>query len=125
MSARLNHARSITYGDQLKNIPISSSPDSYDRICDIELGIKIFRSLKISILTTRNVTCTGKRGKIIGRQLTKVVMPHIYQLPRALTLSSKALEDQRALIKDSFEKEPMTGFKKPDSLEKQEPRLDN
>jgi len=125
MFTKLNHTRSITYGDQLKHIPISSSPDSYDRISDIRLGLSIFKSLQFIVLSTNKISCPRKRKKAIGKQVSRVVMSSLSRLPRALILSHKALQDQLDVIKESFRKEPITGFKKQDSLEKQEPKSDN
>ena len=125
MSTKLNHTRSITYGDQLKNIPISSSPDSYDRISDIRLGLSVFRSLQFIVSNTKRISCPRKRRKAIGKQLSHVVMSSLTRLPRALILSHKALQDQLDVIRETFRKEPITGFKKPDSLDKQEPKSDN
>ena len=125
MSAKLNHTRSITYGDQLKHIPISSSPDSYDRISDIRLGLSVFRSLQFIVSNTKRISCPRKRKKAIGKQVSRVVMSSFNRLPRALILSHKALQDQLDVIKESFRKEPITGLRKPDSLEKQETRSDN
>ena len=125
MFTQLNHTRSITYGDQLKHIPISSSPDSYDRISDIRLGLSIFKSLQFIVLNTSKISCPRKRKKAIGKQVSRVVMSSLRRLPRALILSHKTLQDQLDVIKESFRKEPITGFKKQDSLEKQETRSDN
>lgn len=125
MSTKLNHTRSITYGDQLKNIPISSNPDSYDRISDIRLGLSVFRSLQFIVLNTKRINCPRKRRKAIGKQVSRVVMSSLSRLPRALILSHKALQDQLDVIRESFRKEPITGLKKQDSLEKQEPKSDN
>ena len=116
MFTKLNHTRSITYGDQLKNIPISSNPDSYDRISDIRLGLSVFKSLQFIVLNTKRISCPRKRRKAIGKQVSRVVMSSLNRLPRALILSHKALQDQLDVIKESFRKEPITGFKKQDSL---------
>ena len=125
MFTQLNHTRSITYGDQLKHIPISSSPDSYDRISDIRLGLSIFKSLQFIVLSTNKISCPRKRKKAIGKQVSRVVMSSLSRLPRALILSHKALQNQLDVIRENFRKEPITGFKKPDSLDKQEPKSDN
>ena len=125
MFTKLNHTRSITYGDQLKNIPISSNPDSYDRISDIRLGLSVFKSLQFIVLNTKKISCPRKRRKAIGKQVSRVVMSSLNRLPRALILSHKALQDQLDVIRETFRKEPITGFKKPDSLDKQEPKSDN
>ena len=125
MFTKLNHTRSITYGDQLKNIPISSNPDSYDRISDIRLGLSVFKSLQFIVLNTKRISCPRKRKKVIGKQVSHVVMSSLSRLPRALILSRMALQDQLDAIKESFRNEPITGFKKPDSLDKQEPKSDN
>ena len=125
MFTKLNHTRSITYGDKLKNIPISSNPDSYDRISDIRLGLSVFKSLQFIVLNTKRISCPRKRRKAIGKQVSRVVMSSLTRLPRALILSHKALQDQLDVIRETFRKEPITGFKKPDSLDKQEPKSDN
>ena len=125
MSAKLNHTRSITYGDQLKNIPISSSPDSYDRISDIQLVARVLKTLQGIILKSNWISCPRKRRKTIGKQISSVVMSSLSRLPRALILSHMALQDQLDVIRETFRKEPITGFKKPDSLDKQEPKSDN
>ena len=125
MFTKLNHTRSITYGDQLKNIPISSNPDSYDRISDIRLGLSVFKSLQFIVLNTKRISCPRKRRKAIGKQVSRVVMSSLNRLPRALILSHKALQDQLDVIREAFRKEPITGFKKQDTLDKQEPRSDN
>ena len=125
MFTKLNHTRSITYGDQQRNIPISSSPDSYDRISDIRLGLSVFKSLQFIVLNTKRISCPRKRRKAIGKQVSRVVMSSLNRLPRALILSHKALQDQLDVIRETFRKEPITGFKKPDSLDKQKPTSDN
>lgn len=125
MFTKLNHTRSITYGDQLKHIPISSSPDSYDRISDIQLVARVLKTLQGIILRSNWISCPRKRRKTIGKQISSVVMSSLSRLPRALILSRMALQDQLDVIKESFRNEPITGFKKPDSLDKQEPKSDN
>ncbi len=57
--------------------------------------------------------------------LRHVIYDYNDDLPRVLSIAERALEDQITVLKDAYRKEPVTGFKKPDSLEKQEPRLDN
>ena len=58
-------------------------------------------------------------------ELRQVIYDYGSDLPYALSVAEKALEDQITVLKAAYREEPMTGFKKPDSLEKQEPRLDN
>ena len=125
MLAKLNHTRSITYGDQLQHISTSSSPDSYDRISDIQLVARVLKTLQGIILKSNWISCPRKRRKTIGKQISSVVMSSLTRLPRALILSHKALQDQLDVIRENFRKEPITGFKKPDSLDKQEPKSDN
>jgi hypothetical protein len=125
MSAQLNHTRSITYGDQLKNTPISSSPDTCGKISALYTVTNFSRAIRTRVLGTRTIRNPKKRRFAMQSALREVIYDYASVLPRALSIAERALEDQITILKDAYRNEPMTGFKKPDSLEKQEPRLDN
>ena len=125
MSAQLNHTRSITYGDQLKNTPISSSPDTCGKISALYTVTNFSRAIRTRVLGARTIRNPKKRRFAMQSALREVIYDYASVLPRALSIAERALEDQITILKDAYRNEPMTGFKKPDSLEKQEPRLDN
>jgi hypothetical protein len=125
MSAKLNHTRSITYGDQLKHISTSSSPDTCGKISALYTVTNFTRAIRTRVLGTRIIRNPKKRRFAMQSALRQVIYDYSSDLPRALSIAERALEDQITILKDAYRNEPMTGFKKPDSLEKQEPRLDN
>ena len=125
MKRIINSNRPITLGDQKRNIPTSSTPDICGYLEDLYMVLRLLRSMQSIVVYSRGIPSTGKKRKSIGKQMGRLIMSCVDRLPRAFSLTQKALENQIDHIKESFRKEPMTGFKKPDSLEKQEPRLDN
>ena len=125
MSAQLNHTRSITYGDRVKHMPISSSPDTCAKISALYTVTDFARAIRTRVLGTRTIRNPKKRHFAMQCALRQVIYDYSSDLPRALSIAERALENHITVLKDAYRKEPMTGFKKPDSLEKQEPRLDN
>ena len=125
MFTQINHTRSITYGDQLKHISTSSSPDTCGKISALYTVTNFTRAIRTRVLGTRIIRNPKKRRFAMQSALRQVIYDYSSDLPRALSIAERALEDQITILKDAYRNEPMTGFKKPDSLEKQEPRLDN
>ena len=125
MSAQLNHTRSITYGDQLKHISTSSSPDTCGKISALYTVTNFARAIRTRVLGKRIIRNPEKRHFAMQCALRKVIYDYSSDLPRALSIAERALEDQITILKDAYRNEPMTGFKKPDSLDKQEPKSDN
>ena len=125
MFAKFNHSRAITKGDIDRNISTSSSPDTCGRISALYRARDFTKTLRIRALGTRVIRNPKKRHFAMQCELRQVIYDYGSDLPYALSVAEKALEDQITVLKVAYRKEPMTGFKKPDSLEKQEPRLDN
>lgn len=125
MSRRINHSRSIVKGDYYRNTPTSSSPDTCDKISDIQLGIRIFSTIQRSVQRTQKVFCPRRRKKALGKQLGSVLLSCLHRLPRAMVLSQKALEDQIAALKEAFRKEPLAEAPKATFLEKDQSKTDN
>ena len=125
MFAKFNHSRAITKGDIDRNISTSSSPDTCGRISALYRARDFTKTLRIRALGTRVIRNPKKRHFAMQCELRQVIYDYGSDLPYALSVAEKALEDQITVLKNAFRNEPMIGFKKPDSLEKQEPRLDN
>jgi hypothetical protein len=125
MFAKFNHSRAITKGDIDRNISTSSSPDTCGRISALYKARDFTKALRIRALGTRVIRNPKKRHFAMQSELRQVIYDYGSGLPYALSVAEKALEDQITVLKNAFRNEPMTGFKKPDSLETQEPRLDN
>lgn len=125
MFVKFNHSRAIAKGDIDRNISTSSSPDTCGRISALYRARDFTKTLRIRALGTRVIRNPKKRHFAMQCELRQVIYDYGSDLPYALSVAEKALEDQITVLKDAYRKEPMTGFKKPDSLEKQEPRLDN
>ena len=125
MARQINHTRSIALGDYYRNIPTSSSPDTCDKISDIQLGIKPFGSVLKSISKTQRVNCPRRRKKELGKRISGVLMSCLPRLPRAISLTQKALQDHVASLRESFRKEPITAATNLDFLEKEQPKTDN
>ena len=125
MSRRINHSRSIVQGDYYRNIPTSSSPDTCDKISDLQLGIKIFGTMLKGISKTQKVNCPRRRRKELGKRIGYVMLSYLPRLPRAILLTQKALQDHITSLRESFRKEPITADPKPQFLEKEQPKTDN
>jgi len=125
MFAKFNHSRAITKGDIGRNISTSSSLDTCGRISALYRARDFNKALRISALGTRFIRSPKKRFFAMRNEVCQIINEYWDDLPCALSVAERALEDQITVLKDAYRKEPMTGFKKPDSLEKQEPRLDN
>ena len=125
MFTKFNHSRAITKGDIDRNISTSSSPDTCARISALYTVTDFARAIRTRVLGTRTIRNPKKRYFAMQCELRQVIYDYGSDLPYALSVAEKALEDQITVLKAAYREEPMTGFKKPDSLEKQEPRLDN
>jgi len=125
MSARLNHTRSITYGDQLKNTPISSSPDTCGKISALYTVTNFTRAIRTRVLGTRIIRNPKKRRFAMQSALRQVIYDYSADLPRALSIAEKALEDQITILKNAYRKEPITESRRPVFLENKASSQDN
>jgi hypothetical protein len=57
--------------------------------------------------------------------LRVVIYDYASDLPRALSIAERALEDQITILKDAYRREPVTESKKPDFLENKDSSQDN
>ena len=125
MSTKLNHTRSITYGDQLKNTPISSSPDTCGKISALYTVTNFSRAIRTRVLSTRTIRNPKKRRFAMQSALREVIYDYASVLPRALSIAERALEDQITILKDAYRREPVTESKNPDFLENKDSSQDN
>jgi hypothetical protein len=125
MFTKFNHSRAITKGDIDRNISTSSSLDTCGRISALYKARDFTKALRVRALGARIIHNPKKRAYAVQNEVCQIIGEYWNDLPCALSVAERALEDQITVLKDAYRKEPVTGFKKPDSLEKQEPRLDN
>ena len=125
MFTKLNHTRSITYGDQQRNIPISSSPDTCGKISALYTVTNFSRAIRTRVLGTRTIRNPKKRRFAMQSALRDVIYDYASDLPRALSIAERALEDQITILKDAYRREPVTESKKPDFLENKASSQDN
>ena len=57
--------------------------------------------------------------------LRQVIYDFSSDLPQALSIAERALEDQITILKDVYRREPITEFKKPDFLDNKASSQDN
>ena len=57
--------------------------------------------------------------------LREIIYDYYGDLPRALSIAEKTLEDQITILKEAYRKEPLSGSKKPSLLENNTLSKDN
>ena len=125
MFTKLNHTRSITYGDQLKNTPISSSPDACGKISALYTVTNFSRAIRTRVLGTRIIRNPKKRHFAMQSALREVIYDYASDLPRALSIAERALEDQITFLKNAYRKEPIAESNKRDFLDNKASSQDN
>ena len=117
MQKRKNHSRSIVLGDYYRNSPLSSSPDTSEKISDLYLIDNILMRLRNDVASTCTISGKRKRRFRLIHAICLIFNSYLDRLPRALSVAQKALENQITLMKEEFKKEPITGTKKPENLD--------
>jgi len=125
MSAKFNHSRPIAHGDQGRNISTSSSPDTCGKIAAHYTAINFSRAIRTRVLSTRTIRNPRKRHLAMQTALRQVVYDYYGDLPRALSIAEKTLEDQIIALKDAYRREPITVSKKSVLLENKVSAQDN
>lgn len=125
MFTKFNHSRAIADGDLGRNISTSSSPDTCGKISALYTVTKFARAIRVRVLGTRTIRNHRKRHFAMQTALRQVINDYFADLPRALSIAEKTLEDQITALKDAYRREPITESKQTGLLESKASTKDN
>lgn len=125
MSAKFSHSRPIAHGDLDRNIATSSSPDTCGKISALYTVTNFSRAIRTRFLGTRTIRNPRRRHFAMQSALREIIYDYYGDLPRALSIAEKTLEDQITILKEAYRKEPLSGSKKPSLLENNTLSKDN
>ena len=125
MFTKFNHSRAIAQGDIERNISTSSSPDTCGKISALYTVTNFARAIRTRVLGTRIIRNPKKKHFAMQSALRQVIYDFSSDLPQALSIAERALEDQITILKDVYRREPITEFKKPDFLDNKASSQDN
>lgn len=125
MFTKFNHSRAITHGDIGRNISTSSSPDTCGKISALYTVTNFNRAVRVRVLGLRTIRNPKKRYSKMQNAIRQVIYEYYDELPRALSVAERVLEDQISVLKDAYRKESVTASTKSVSLEFKVSNQDN